>query len=293
MSIHDVNTGLGGLDGSIRFELDRAENVGIGMVNTLLNFTSFVSPVISMADTIALGTTFAFAGCGAPYLIPFRGGRIDALSAGPPGVPEPTQSLRVGIRWVELRGLIFLMFDSEEEGDFGSFTGVIKAPQPYNQSVATRYLDGTTQNPLAVSKNESFRSDGSIFASDGNVTMKRLSESKQTFDETCKNLIERMINTVPKNVTLTDVILPIQNKVGLSEFSASTDPKEDDLVFTITLRTIDLPDDPNRTVTFFWTDRRASDSSSSCHHQVACTLPQPPPNSLSPPPHSLIKAYPS
>ncbi|KAF5344931.1 hypothetical protein D9758_011607 [Tetrapyrgos nigripes] len=94
--------------------------------------------------------------------------------------------------------------------------------------------------------------------------MKRLSESKQTFDETCKNLIERMINTVPKNVTLTDVILPIQNKVGLSEFSTSTDPKEDDLVFTITLRTIDLPDDPNRTVTFFWTDRRASDSSSSC-----------------------------
>lgn len=50
-----------------------------------------VSP--SGSDVIAIGATFAVASCGGP-LIPFRGGRVDALSAGTFGVPEPYQDLQ-------------------------------------------------------------------------------------------------------------------------------------------------------------------------------------------------------
>lgn len=45
------------------------------------------------SDVIAVATTFAVASCGGP-IIPFRGGRIDAISAGPLGVPEPQQDLQ-------------------------------------------------------------------------------------------------------------------------------------------------------------------------------------------------------
>lgn len=37
---------------------------------------------------IALGAIFATSTCGGP-IIPFRGNRVDAYTAGPPGVPEP------------------------------------------------------------------------------------------------------------------------------------------------------------------------------------------------------------
>jgi catalase (peroxidase I) len=45
------------------------------------------------SDVIALATTFAVASCGGPIL-PFRGGRVDALTAGPMGVPQPFQDLQ-------------------------------------------------------------------------------------------------------------------------------------------------------------------------------------------------------
>ncbi|KAG6843285.1 hypothetical protein H0H93_001540, partial [Arthromyces matolae] len=47
MSTHDVNDGSGGLDGSIVYELDRPQNIGIGMSNSLTDFTPFASPYVS------------------------------------------------------------------------------------------------------------------------------------------------------------------------------------------------------------------------------------------------------
>jgi catalase (peroxidase I) len=44
------------------------------------------------SDIIGIGTVLAVAECGGPS-IPFRMGRVDAVVAGPPGVPEPQQDL--------------------------------------------------------------------------------------------------------------------------------------------------------------------------------------------------------
>ena len=37
----------------------------------------------------------------------------------------------------------------------------------------TEYLSGTTQNPLVVTPNSTYRSDLEVYSSDGNVTMQR------------------------------------------------------------------------------------------------------------------------
>lgn len=44
------------------------------------------------SDVTAIGTAHAIAECGGPILS-IRGGRIDAVAAGPAGVPEPHQDL--------------------------------------------------------------------------------------------------------------------------------------------------------------------------------------------------------
>lgn len=92
------------------------------------------------------------------------------------------------------------------------------------------YLNGTTADPLVVSSNATMTSDLRIFSSDGNATMQgyvlfllvqflwsliysRLT-SPDTFAETCKTIFERMINTVPSNVTLTNEIALIPAKVS-------------------------------------------------------------------------------
>ncbi|KAL0057382.1 hypothetical protein AAF712_015978 [Marasmius tenuissimus] len=111
MSTHNVDDGTGGLDASIRFELDRAENVGSGMISSLADFSNLQTPYVSVSDLIALGTIFAYGSCGGPshVSIPYRAGRKDATSAGPPGVPEPHQDVKSHIESFRRQG-----FNQEE-----------------------------------------------------------------------------------------------------------------------------------------------------------------------------------
>lgn len=44
------------------------------------------------ADVIGMGAAWGVAGCGGP-VIPYRGGRVDATTAGRPGVPQPQEDL--------------------------------------------------------------------------------------------------------------------------------------------------------------------------------------------------------
>ncbi|KAL0064088.1 hypothetical protein AAF712_008948 [Marasmius tenuissimus] len=117
------------------------------------------------------------------------------------------------------------------------------------------------------------RSDLRIFSSDGNVTMQksvvslsarlevidgltpydRLAQDNN-FDNECASLIGRMINTVPKGVTLTEPILPIEYKVGKVRLFPSKD--SNNLKFTTTLRTLNV--NQNRKITLFWTDREGT-----------------------------------
>ncbi|KAE9405437.1 heme peroxidase [Gymnopus androsaceus JB14] len=226
MSTHDEEDGTGGLDASIQYELDRPQNVGIGMPTSLLSF--------AVADTIALGAVLAVAACGGP-IIPYSIGRIDATVAGPSTVPEPQQDLashiasfhRQGFNQTEMIALVACghTLGGVREEDFP-----LIVTEDLNLGETDQYLQNTTQNVLVVGPNVTTRSDFRIFSSDGNVTMQSLL-SPNTFSETCADLIQRMINTVPSGVSLTDPIGPFNYILN-----PSTSP----------------------TVTMFWTDRQGS-----------------------------------
>ncbi|KAK7045976.1 hypothetical protein VNI00_006971 [Paramarasmius palmivorus] len=269
MSTHNIEDGTGGLDGSIRFELDRGENIGSGMEATLRDVTGFQAPFTSLADLIAMMAVTAYPSCGGPF-IPYRAGRVDATTAGVPGVPEPQQDIESHIESFRLQGfsqpeMIGLVACGHAlggvskqdfptmglENDFELFHGGLQ----FDHAVVTGWLDGSTPNPLVTTPNETMRADLRIFGSDGNATMQSLAAG-EAFNKTCSSLIERMVETVPRGVTLTDVILPIENKVGNARLFVSKD--KDSLVFTTDLRLLNPTNNPSRTVTLLWADRQGS-----------------------------------
>ncbi|KAJ3809546.1 heme peroxidase [Lentinula aff. lateritia] len=261
MSTHDVDDGTGGLDASIQFELDRPQNIGQGMFDSLNDFRNFVAgaPFLGTADTIALGAIFALAGCGGP-VITFSAGRVDATEAGPETVPEPQQDLashteafrRQGFTPTEMIGLVACghTLRGVRQVDFPlvvtnteDFLQTFDTTTNFDSAVVSQYLQNTTQNILVVGPNVTTRSDFRIFSSDGNVTMQSFLSS-DTFNETCGNLIERMINTVPNGVTLTPPISEPFNYI------------------------VNSSDNPSRTVTMLWADRQGLSCSS-----TGCTSP--------------------
>lgn len=116
MATADVVAGTGGMDASIGFELDRAENPGrSAFTETLLNMVQHLTSKSSMADLIAMGAIVSVGACSrGKVLIPFRAGRVDATKAGPLGVPEPQQGIdshlaafkRQGFNKAEMIGLV-------------------------------------------------------------------------------------------------------------------------------------------------------------------------------------------
>lgn len=51
-------------------------------------------------------------------------------------------------------------------------------------------------------------SDSRVFSLDRNVTMKAFAKSSTLFNATCGKLFERLIDTVPREVVLSDPIVP-------------------------------------------------------------------------------------
>lgn len=153
----------------------------------------------------------------------------------------------------------------------------------------TEYLDGTTQNPLVITPNITLASDLRVFQSDGNQTMKRsaafalvstlslrrfstsLADPNQ-FNSQCQALLERMLNTIPRDVTLTDEITLLPAKAWGVQLTI----ENNQLLFKSNLRvrtnypytlcnysdlspqlTQPINDklNQNRTVTMFWCDK--------------------------------------
>ncbi|KIK58318.1 hypothetical protein GYMLUDRAFT_45533 [Collybiopsis luxurians FD-317 M1] len=269
MSTHNVDDGTGGLDASINFELERPQNIGEGQTQSLVDFMPFTTTFFGLADTIAFGAALAVLGCGGP-VIPFRAGRIDATSAGPATVPQPQEDLathiesfrRQGFNITEMISLVacghtlggirhadFPLIVTDNDTDVALFD----TTKNFDNVVVSQYLQNTSQDVLVVGPNVTTRSDFRIFSSDGNVTMRSFLNN-ETFFDTCANLIERMINTVPNGVTLTDPIDPLQYLVyqPLLSYQNGT------LIMTTALRLINASDNPSRTITLFWADRRGS-----------------------------------
>ncbi|QSZ36084.1 hypothetical protein DSL72_007208 [Monilinia vaccinii-corymbosi] len=229
MSTHDIETGLGGLDASIAFELGRAENPGEAFNGTLGVMNNYHSIKASMADLIALSVVVASMSCGGP-IIPFRAGRIDAIQAGLPGAPEPQQDLATHTALFAKQGfntsdMITMVACGHVLGgvhgaDYPEITGNASEAnyerfnsksQRFTNTIVTEYLADNSSNVLLVGKNDTFNSDKRIFGADDNKTMNALADPTN-FKTKCSDIFARMIDTVPKSVTLSDVITPIDIK---------------------------------------------------------------------------------
>ncbi|KAI1076004.1 heme peroxidase [Whalleya microplaca] len=230
----DVDAGTGGMDASIGFETERAENKGVAFNDSFTFWRPFVNEYVSMADLVSVGTVMSVHLCGGRY-IPFKPGRIDAAAADPrTGVPEPSSSVEEMLSQFASSG-----FDREEaisltacghtlgsthhegfpevadnstvsptntEGgiDFDMSRGI------FDPLVVQEYIDGTGNRggALVTSFNETSRSDLRLYESDGNATMQKLYSQGDDFVNTCVNLLERMLHTVPSGVQLQDAISP-------------------------------------------------------------------------------------
>ncbi|KAF1924541.1 heme peroxidase, partial [Didymella exigua CBS 183.55] len=239
MASANVNTGAGGMDGSILYELGSSEHAGAAFRNTLTRYAPFYSSQTSLADLIAAGLYSATRSCGGPA-VPVRGGRQDAAGAGAIGqVPDAANAIgifrnqftRMGIAGVNDTEMIQLVACGHTLG------GVHAAEQPniidsgtfpnnyahfdtsvasFDNKIATEFLSGNTKNPMVFGKayradNRGRDSDRRVYNSDGNSTMQAM-QDPQTFNDMCKAVFQKMIEIVPRGITLTEVITPYDVK---------------------------------------------------------------------------------
>ncbi|KAJ7860132.1 putative L-ascorbate oxidase [Mycena leptocephala] len=292
MATHNNADGTGGMDASIRFpeEQARAENAADGFNNTLRLLAGVANRYVSIADALALGAITAIENCGGPQ-IAFRGGRIDAAEPNKPGVPQPQQDLqthtsafaRQGFTQTEMIGLVACghTFGGVQHAPFPDIVPEMNDPNNtdsvahfdstfihFDNNVAKQYISGTTQNPLVVGSNDTTNSDKRIFGSDGNVTMHSFATSPSLFASTCSKLFAKMLNTVPKDVKLTEVIQPLPVKPDNLELTLDGDK----VVFSGTVRFWNMTEDPKRTVRLLWSDHLNSQNTNKKNNTATLTF---------------------
>ena len=230
MATGNVVTGVGGLDASLIFELG-GDNIGPAFETTFETFAPFLTTRSSMADIIALGVYTAVRSCQGP-VIPIRTGRVDATEAGPPGVPLPQNSvstlqnqfLRTGFSTSEMIAVTAcghtlggvhaedfpqIVPSGTGQNTFPHFDSTTK----FDSKIAVEWISGNTSDPLSVGPSiaSGRNSDARVFGADGNVTMKAMADP-DTFASTCVTMLQKLIEVVPSNTTLTDPIVPYEVK---------------------------------------------------------------------------------
>ncbi|OTA96545.1 hypothetical protein M434DRAFT_373620 [Hypoxylon sp. CO27-5] len=230
----DVAAGTGGVDASIGFETEREENSGTAFNDSFTFWQPFVNEFVPMADLLAVGTVMSVHLCGGKY-IPYQYGRVDATEADPKtGVPEPSTSVEETLAQFEQAGFnqsdaIALTACGHTMGSVhaGGFPEVVEqyhitpnntngavdldsTRAVFDSAVVHEYIDntGARGGPLVTSFNETSRSDLRLYESDSNKTMLELYAQGDEFQDTCVNLLSRMLNTVPSSVQLQPAITP-------------------------------------------------------------------------------------
>ncbi|UKZ55983.1 hypothetical protein TrVGV298_009807 [Trichoderma virens] len=263
MATADVQAGTGGIDASIVFEKDRPENPGSAFQETLDFFRPRYTTRSSLSDLFAMAAVFGVGGCSnGDIILPYRAGRVDATGPGPSGVPEPQEDLathtakfvKQGFNTIEMIAIVAC--GHTVGGVHGvDFPEIVPNPQPpppfgndnsvffdtstsnFDNQVAKEFVANVSQNPLAFGhNNETMRSDFRIFNADGGDMISRMAESQEFFSQTCAALFERMINTVPPNVKLTDALQPLPVKPRKWSIAVNDDKT---LRLSLTLRVID------------------------------------------------------
>jgi hypothetical protein len=283
MATGSIFTGVGGLDASIVFELrgTGGENLGPAFNTTLETYTPFFSSRASMADIIALGVYTALRSCGGP-IVQIRGGRIDARSAGPIGVPLPENSQGTFINQFARTG--FNVSDMIAVTACGHTLGGVHAntfplivppgtvPNDYkllddtsvfDEKIATDFVSNANINPLTsdFARGNTRDADTKVFTADS-VTITALTDPA-TFQLTCARVLQKMIEVVPRAVTLTDPIEPYEVKPGSLQLSLED---VDTLVFSgeIRVRTTIRPASQIASVKLVFTDRVGGSDCGSC-----------------------------
>ena len=289
IGFHDMSTantyfGTGGLDGSLQFELKNTENTGPGHATTLAFLGKYLSARSSIADLIAAGTYASVRSCGGP-VVPVRGGRVDATESGDTGVPQPQNAISIFINQFDRMGftvpeMIQLTACGHTLGgvhseDFPELVPAGSAPNgeagldstvaDFDNKVVTEYLAGVTTNPLVVGPSvaQSKNSDFKVFNADKNVTMNALS-SATVFQSTCKTVLQKMIDTVPTGVVLTDPVTPYAVKPVNMQLTLNADGTAMLLSGYIRVRTTDLPATSISGVTLTYKDREGGNDCGSC-----------------------------
>lgn len=230
MAPGSIFTGRGGLDASIGFELG-GDNPGPGFPSTLNSFAPFLTSQSSMADLIAMGVYASVRSCGGP-VVPIRTGRTDAEGAGPPGVPQPQNSLftfqnqfaRMGFSTTEMIAVVACghTMGGVHTANFPQIVPAGTSPNnfkrfdptdAFDQRIASDYVTGQSADPLVAGPcSASGRcSDDRVFKSDANVTIAAMA-NPATFQSRCQTLLQKMIDVVPSTVVLTDPIVPYEVK---------------------------------------------------------------------------------
>ncbi|ELQ37188.1 hypothetical protein M0657_004522 [Pyricularia oryzae] len=286
MSTHNKYFGTGGLDGSLQYELNSGENTGPGLRTTLSFLGGFVSSRSSLSDLIAMGAHASVRSCGGPD-IPVRVGRVDATSAGAIGVPQvqnpvatfQNQFDRMGFNQAEMIQLVacghtlggvhsvdFPDLVTPGSGGPNGVVGMDSTQASFDNSVVTEYLDGTTQNPLVVGPSVQLRknSDGRIFAADGNATVNAIRDPA-VYQSMCRSILQRMIDTVPSGVTLSDEpITPYTVKPVDMQLTLGSQGSTLQLNGHIRIRTTTIPLNTVRNVVVTYKDRHGGNECGTC-----------------------------
>ncbi|KAI1076288.1 heme peroxidase [Whalleya microplaca] len=269
------NIRSGGLDGSLQYELTSSDNLGPGFNTTLKFMADYYTSRSGVADLIALGVYYAVRSCGGP-IVPFAGGRIDAVAGGPIGVPLPQNSaftfeqqfIRMGFNKTEMIQATACghSIGGVHESEFPEIVPVGSTENGqvpldsteavFDNKVVTEYVSGNTTNPLVVgpSIQSTRNSDFKVFNYDSNVTMNGMVDPTE-FNNICATVLRKMIDTVPDGVVLSDPIQPYSVKPVEMQLALNSGATTMQLTGFIRVRTNDLGGDSVSNLTLTYKDR--------------------------------------
>lgn len=287
-AFHDMATGsvfqgTGGLDASLVFELG-GDNIGPAFLTTLTTFAPFLTSRSSMADIIAAGVYTAVRSCGGPA-VPIKAGRIDATSAGPPGVPLPQNSLftfqqqfeRTGFNTTEMIAVTACghTIGGVHASNFPDIVTVGSAPPDdavlfdsttvFDEKIASEYVAGKTTDPLSVGPCAASKkcSDVRVFAADGNATITSMA-NPATFRTMCRAMLQKMIEVVPGGTVLTDPIAPYDVKPNALQLTLLAGGSSMSFTGEIRVRTTVRPASQVASVQLVYKDRTGASTCGSC-----------------------------
>jgi hypothetical protein len=161
-------------------------------------------------------------------------GRVDATGHGLSNVPAPDTDLKTTLDF--FAGAGFKQVDAIQLTACGHIMGSVyhsnfptvipesavavnnvgdgihldSTPRAFDHPVQ-EYISGTAEmgGPLVTSFNLSSKGDLGLYLSDNNATMNKLAAQGTGFLDTCVDMLQRMIETVPKEVVLSNIIYQV------------------------------------------------------------------------------------